>query len=315
MNNRKLTWRHLKALNQLFVSKRTEAKILDNGYIKNVLMEQKKLIKYKSDNLKILEANSGYSLFYQQNFEVDYLHYETFLKEQNLETDARKRYTEEDIKILMFIAEYKDELAKNLTTIRTFSGQVFKGLGSKYLENKPSLKNTVCQILNIDDFPEKDPKNLQWRLVVDCTNPNLIVLCENISHLKCSWKARNSNVELWYVGGNNIGIIDYISTEKLSEPIYYSCDWDYHGLSIYSRIKEKLRLKSCNIKLLVPYTYETALSVNSPHHKSRWKSNEVFSGLKETDFSDKARILINRLIKEDKWIEEESLDLLELLKL
>lgn len=38
---RALTWRHLKALNQLYVDKRTDAKITDNGYIANILMTQK----------------------------------------------------------------------------------------------------------------------------------------------------------------------------------------------------------------------------------------------------------------------------------
>ncbi|ODS77059.1 MAG: hypothetical protein ABS46_18555 [Cytophagaceae bacterium SCN 52-12] len=310
MSNRKLTWRHLKALHQLYIDKRTEAKITDNAYIKNVLIGQKKLIKYKSGNVKILEANTGFTAFYEQHFGTDYLRYETFLREQNLETDARRRYTEDDIQTLMFIAGQKEELVQNLSTIRTFSSEIFKGQGSKYLENKQGLKDAVCKILGIADFPEKDPKNLQWRFVVDCLNPRAVVLCENIAHLKNPWKAREQNIELWYVGGNNIGIIDYISPEKLSKPLYYSCDWDYHGLSIYSRIKEKLRLKSFDIGLLLPDTYETALPVNSPYHKSEWNFNEELSGLNRTHFSKEALQLINKLINENKWIEEESLDLI-----
>lgn len=313
MNNRKLTWRHLKALHQLYISKRTEAKITDNAYIKNVLMGQKKLIKYKSGNVKILEANTGFAVFYKQHFETDYLQYETFLLEQSLESDARRRYTEDDIQTLMFIAGQKEELVQNLSTIRTFSSELFKGQGSKYLENKPGLKDAVCKILGIADFPEKDPKNLQWRFVVDCENPKVIVLCENIAHLKNPWKAREHDIELWYVGGNNIGIIDYISPEKLSKPLYYSCDWDYHGLSIYSRIKEKLWSKSFDIELLLPDTHEATLPVNSPHHKSEWDFNKELSGLNREHFSDEALQLINQLIKENKWIEEESLDLIRML--
>lgn len=313
MSNRKLTWRHLKGLHQLYTAKRTEAKITDNAYIKNVLMEQKRLIKYKSGNIKILEATAGFTAFYQQYFETDYLRYENFLLEQNLESDARRRYTEDDIQTLMFIAGQKEELVKNLSTIRTFSSTIFKGQGSKYLENKPGLKEAVCKILGIEDFPEKDPKNLQWRLVVDCPNPKVVVLCENIAHLKNPWKAIEKNIELWYVGGNNIGIIDNISSEKLSKPLYYSCDWDYHGLSIYCRIKEKLRLKSFDIELLLPDTYETTLPVNSPHHNSEWNFNKELSGLNKDHFSDEALQLIIKLIKDNKWIEEESLDLIRML--
>lgn len=310
MNNLKLNWRHLKALHQLYVYKKTEAKILDNGYIKNVLMAQKKLIKYKTGNLKILESSPAYTSFYKQNFEADYLLYENFLNAHNLENDARRRYTEYDIETLMFIAEQREELVSKLSTIRTFSSEIFKGQGSKYLENKPGLKAAVCKILGIADFPEKDPANLQWRFVVDCPTPEKIILCENVAHLKNPWRVREHNIELWHVGGNNIGIIDFISPDKLSKPVYYSCDWDYHGLAIYSRLKEKLLAKNCNINLLLPYTFETALSVDSPHHNSKWDFKKELSGLISADFTQEAQILIKRLISENKWIEEESLDLL-----
>lgn len=149
--------------------------------------------------------------------------------------------------------------------------------------------------------------------MVDCLNPKAVVLCENIAHLKNPWKAREHNIELWYVGGNNIGITDYISPEKLSKPLYYSCDWDYHGLSIYSRIKDKLRVKFFDIGLLLPDTYETALPVNSPHHKSKWNFNKKLSGLNTADFSEDAIKLIEKLVKENKWIEEESMDLVKLI--
>lgn len=314
MKSRDLTWRHLKGLHQLYLNKRTDAKITDNGYISNVLIAQKKLLKFKSGNKKIIEATNKYISYYEENLKQDYERYSQFLISIDLEDDGRRKYTEEDIQNMMFIDEYKHELTKNLTTIRTFSAELFKGYGSKYLENKPGLKNAVCKILGITDFPENDPKNHQWRCVSDCVNPRVIVLCENIAYLKNPRKAREHNVELWYVGGNNIGIIDFISQEKLSIPIYYSCDWDYHGLSIYSRIKEKLKLKIDIITLLLPYTYETALPVDSPHHKSEWNFNKELSGLNSADFSNDEQKLIIKLIKENKWIEEESMDIIQLLQ-
>lgn len=308
-----LTWRHLKGLNQLYTAGRTAARITDNGYIKNVLMAQKKLIRHKSGNLKILESTNGFKAFYEQNLKTDFNLYESFLQNQELEDDGRRQYTEEDIRTLMFIAEQKEELVKNLTTIKTFSGDIFEEKGGKYLENKPGLKNAVCKILGITDFPDQDPKNLQWRFVIDCIDPKRIVLCENLDRLKNPWKAREHNIELWYVGGNNIGIIDFINSAKLSLPIFYCCDWDFHGLSIYSRIKEKMKSKSCYLNLLIPDTYEVSLPIDSPHHNSRWDFNKTLSGLKQEDFSDESVSLINRLINDNKWIEEESLDLLKIL--
>lgn len=307
---KELTWRHLKALNQLYTDKRTDAKITDNGYIANVLMTQKRLLKFKSGNNKILETTPKYFAFYEENFKQDFEQYTQFLQSANLEDDARRKYSEDDIKTLMLISEYKEELCKTLTTIRTFSAEVFKNHGSKYLENKPGLKNAVCRILGIDDFPDQDPKNHQWRLTVDCQSPIAIILCENIAHLKNPWKSRNANLELWYVGGNNIGIIDFISPDKLKLPIYYSCDWDYHGLSIYSRIKEKLQKLNTYIEIMIPNTYESALPTDSPHHNSKWDFTKDLSGLNKNDFTNNSLQLIKRLIRDDKWIEEESLDLI-----
>jgi hypothetical protein len=310
--NRHLTWRHLKALHQLYTLNRTDAKITDNSYIANVLIAQKKLLKPKSGNIKIIEATPRFKDFYEENFQQDYDRYSQFLQNQDLEDDARRKYTEEDIQTLFFIADHKKELSQNLTTIRTFSSELFKGHGSKYLENKSGLKKAVCKILGIKDFPDRDPKNYQWRLVVDCINPKAIILCENIAHLKAPWKVREVNIELWYVGGNNIGMIDFISSEKLLKPIYYSCDWDFHGLSIYSRIKAKLNQKSAVIKILEPYTLDTAIPVKSEHHKSKWNFNLSLSGLNLADFNANQISLIQSLIKGDKWIEEESMDILQL---
>ncbi len=309
---RGLTWRHLKALNQLYVDKRSDAKITDNGYIVNVLMTQKKLLKFKSGNNKILEAAPKYVAFYDENFKQDFEQYAQFLQTANLEADARRKYSEDDIKTLMFISDYKEELCETLTTIRTFSAEVFKNHGSKYLENKPGLKNAVCKILNIDDFPDKDPKSHQWRLVVDSLNPIAIILCENLAHLKNPWKAREANLELWYVGGNNIGIIDFINPDKLHIPVYYCCDWDYDGLSIFSRIKGKMKSRNCDLNLLIPKIYEVSLPIDSANHNSRWDFNKRLSGLKQEDFADNAINLIERLMNDNRWIEEESLPLIQL---
>jgi hypothetical protein len=108
-----------------------------------------------------------------------------------------------------------------------------------------------------------------------------------------------------------ISIIDHISEEKLKLPVYYSCDWDYHGLRIFKSIREKLRSKSAELSILVP-SLENAIPVNSPNHFSEWNLNESLGGLDYESFSQEEIILIKQLVKENKWIEEESLDLFEM---
>jgi len=272
-------------------------------------MAQKGLLRYRKGNMKVLEAAPHYAGFYEQNLKSAFEQYQHFLVNHDLEDDGRRKYTEEDIQTMIFIADQREEFKQKLTTIRTFSSEFFKNKGSKYLENKPGLLDAVRKILNISAFPEEDPKNLQWRFVVDCLTPVKVILCENIAHLKSPWKAREHNMELWYVGGNNIGIIDHIGEGKLQLPLYYSCDWDYHGLSIYSRIRQKLLSKGVAISLLMPYRIDVALPVNSPHHNSNWIFNKPLSGLDPSAFNKEEHVLIRYLVERNKWIEEESLEL------
>ena len=53
--------------------------------------------------------------------------------------------------------------------------------------------------------------------------------------MKQPWIAKNTEVKMWYVGGNNIKVLDDIDEKELVKPIYYSCDWDLAGLQIYTR--------------------------------------------------------------------------------
>lgn len=301
-----MKWIEFKALNNLYI----------NGEIKlNNTLIQSGEINYLINSLQILDRSHdklfrvrGFTEIYEKEYLEKYNRYETFLLRRGL-LKPQTRLDEGDILTLIFIDDHKEELIKNLSSIRTFSSKLFKGQDSKYLENKSGLKAAVCKILSIADFPEKDPKNLQWRLVIDCTKPKIIVLCENIAHLKNPWKARELNMELWYVGGNNIAKIDAIDPAKLRLPVYYSCDWDFDGLSIYSRIKEKLKAKNCKLQLIIPNNYEASLHIHSGHHNSKWNFSKKLSGLKYEDFSDEAINLIERLIKDNKWIEEESFEL------
>lgn len=305
-------WKYLIGLNQLYKNEKTNLKIGNNSFIKQILMKQKKLIKPKMGNPKILEAKYGFKEYFEKEFLPYFEYYSNFFEKAGLESNAQKTYNESDLKSLAFIYYQKVQLKKNLTTEYTFSARVFKGKGAKYLTNKPSLRNAVLQLLDIDEFPEKDPKNSQWRLVVDCENPKLVVICENIACLKVPYEYKQNNIELWYVGGNNTNPLKDIPAQKIELPLFYFCDWDHHGLSIFSRIKGIFKEKGKEITLIEPTILEGALPVNSPHHKSKW-CKKKFSGLNREDFSMQQQKIINHLIQDDIWVEEESMDLIELL--
>lgn len=302
--NKNITWKELKALNDIYEKGKTRAKIKSHPYIE-YLIEDKGFLDFKEGNNNILVPTDKYYYFYEYNFKKPYLASKDFLESKGIEASAKKSFTFEDIKTLMFINENRVELGSKLTNIEDFSSKIFEN--SKYLKNKISLKKAVCQILDIQDFPI-EKKEHQWRLVVDNPNPKAIVLCENKSFLRQPWIAKELEIKLWYVGGNNIKIIDDIDEMELLRPIYYSCDWDLAGLQIYSRIKSKLKLRNKEINILYPNEPHKKIPTTTPYHRSFWNSKNL-SGLDPKLFSQDQQSLIKDLIQENLWIEEESTNL------
>lgn len=307
-----LEWRHLKGLYQIYKQGQTRLKIASNLFVNQILIKQKKIIRFKLGNHAILEKTIGFDSFFEKELLATYEYYNEFFTHANIENDARKTFSEEDLKTLIFIFNQREELKKSITTEYTFSSRVFKK-SSKYLSNKPSLRNAVLQLLAITEFPEKDPKNNLWRFVVDCPNPKAIVLCENLTCLKVPLEYKANNIELWYVGGNNTAPLIDMPSEKLILPTFYFCDWDYNGLLIYSRVKKIIEGKAGTIVLIEPSTLDNSLPVNIKHHASKWNPKE-FSGLIKSDFTENQIEIINKLIQNDIWVEEESMDMITLLK-
>jgi hypothetical protein len=303
-HSKDFTWPVLKALNDLYEKKKTAAKIQEVDYIR-YLMTQTDLIAQKKGNNNVLVAGDDYEKYYEDNFQSAYQYYYNFFKKVDIRPDGGKNFTEEDIRTLMVIYESRNELRGNLSNIEDFSGKIFDYAGSKYLKLRNSVRNAVLKILEIDEFPQTS-KDLQYRLVVDYPNPKAIILCENKSFLKQPWNAKELEAKLWHVGGNNIAIIDDIDEMELAYPMYYSCDWDFHGLTIFQRIKNKLKNRGVEIKILTPPPPHQYLPTDSFMHKSRWDYKVAFSGLDKKVFSTNEQELVAKLIKEDLWIEEES---------
>ena len=122
---RKLTWRHLKALNEIYVKGKTKSKLRGHDYVEH-LIKRKKYIRPQAGNLKILEAQDDYFPFFKKQLLPYFQRYQSFFEQEQLEHDARRPYPEEDILTLMFIAKNKETLRKELTTQRTFSTKIFK---------------------------------------------------------------------------------------------------------------------------------------------------------------------------------------------
>lgn len=304
MNNNNITWKELKALNDIYVKGKSKARIQSHPYIK-YLIEDRAYLEFEEGNNKVLITTNKFDEFYKVKFEKQFRASKKFLEIHGIETTAKKSFTTEDIKTLMLISENKKEFSSKLTNIEDFSSKIFEN--SKYLKGKISVRNAVCKILGIEEFPLGQIDH-QWRLVVDNPNPKAIILCENKSFLRQPWIAKEMQVKLWYIGGNNIKMIDEIDEIEFTKPIFYSCDWDLAGLQIYCRIKSKLTIRNKETKILYPNKPHKKIPVDTFSHKSFW-NNKPISGLNRNDFNSHELELINDLINNDKWIEEESTDL------
>jgi Uncharacterized protein conserved in bacteria C-term(DUF2220) len=230
-----------------------------------------------------------------------------------LDWDGRQNFDEYDLQTFQFIVANRADFKNGLTTIRHFSSVFFREKGSKYLEMHPGITRIVYKLLMIEAFPDQDPKNHQWRFVVDHPAPRFIILCENLANLKQPLIALQNQLELWYVGGNNIAIINQINPDKLVVPIYYSCDWDLAGLQIYTRLREIFAQKECFLCLLEPVDKTAMVDTSSPNHLSEWRQDKSYSGLDTVFFTARQLLIIEELIDKKKWIEEETQDLIKML--
>lgn len=293
-----MNWIELKALKNLYLNKEIKAsKTISQSGEFNYLINSLRVLDRSHDKVFALE---GFERTYESDYQKRNDKYMAFLSENDL-LKPQIRFEESDIKILMDLKEgmdsnelvpIRDQILANEETVRGVSLMFFKN--EKYLIGKDSLINSVKQILKIDVLA--DDKDQQYKYVLECTDPKCIVLCENIDFLKRPSFPRSHNIELWYAGGMNLNKLDYSNTRNL--PIYYSCDWDYHGLCIiYPIVKEKIP-KIC---LLTPNGKPK--SIVETEHKSNWKvnSNEFDVFLDETQMA-----IVKDLIKKDQWIIEES---------
>lgn len=295
-----MNWIEFKALNNLYRNKEIKlgSTISQSGEF-NYLINSLRVLDRSHDKVFALE---GFERTYENDYQKRYDEYEAFLSENDL-LKPQTRFEESDIEILMDLKlgmesgellSIRDEIKKKEETVRGVSLMFFRN--EKYLLGKESLINAVKQFLEIDSLA--DDKDQQYKYVLECHDPKCIVLCENIDFLKRPSFPRSQNIELWYAGGMNLNKLDFSDHRGL--PIYYSGDWDYHGLCIiYPIVKEKIP----TIQLLTPNGSPKGISETD--HKSYWKGypNELESLLDESQ-----KAILKGLIEKDQWIIEESND-------
>ena len=304
-----MNWTVLKALDKLYRHEPVSINqtLKDSGEI-TYLTDPLQLVQEQS---KQLIAQDGFAGFYERHYKSNFEKYQAFLKANNL-LKSQTRFEEKDIQTLMRIKASRDagsldQLRKQLIefdeSVRGVSQMFFTN--DKYLDNRPSVVDALKVILDITHFSNEKDQQYMYRL--ECDEPHVIVLCENLDFLTKPNKPRKHHIELWYAGGKNVAKLQYAKDRDL--PIFYSCDWDYDGIFIiYPLVKQKIP----NIQLLIPNG--TPKSISETEHRSKWQS-EVKRGelAAKGVLTSEELALIDTLITQDQWIIEESNDLLSML--
>jgi hypothetical protein len=312
--NKEFSWQHLRALHQLRSTGETHMKVHDNAYFQHLinqgLLGRKRPSASRTHRADELRFNQEYD----REFDLIYHEAKQFLDAYGLDI-PQARFTLAEVIGLQRIYTQCDIIVKEEQSRGRISS-TFLG-SSKVLKHSELLDKAVLRILSLERYPQLDNILDRALLVSGCPKGRRIVLCENDAYLRQPDKAEALRTALWYAGGNHIAKLRYSPDPGLH--FYYSCDWDHHGLMIYSRIRAIYAERGYRLQLLTPVGGVEHKMVGSLNHNSQWEKRYWTKHLLNTDhatslFDAPQRQLLTSLLQANKWIEEESNDLKELLR-
>lgn len=248
---------------------------------------------------------------YEEGLKKEFLAYKSFLEEYKIWSNNTE-FTENDVKTLIEISNLMQYDGINTKSQfeemsrRQIATWFEKGNGksSKYLDTKEVLVQAFKKITGINDILGDDEKTQEYMFVVKCklAQRKNIILFENLDRLRTPKLAQDNMIESWYAGGNNTPKLENW-IHSVDVPIYYFCDWDRAGLTIYQRVKEMFIKQGKDIILITP-KISLRKSVNSPNHDDSWTKGQNVT-LTERYYSSEQINIISDLKDKAEWIEEE----------
>jgi hypothetical protein len=309
------TWHTVRAMHELRHQGRTQLQVLPgNAYVQDLL--DRHLLRLKPGRRPVLlkESGAGFDQEFDALLATAHDEAQQFLEAHQLLTPYLN-YTLRQIQGLAgayanAVVIVRDELPR-----REISTQLMGG--SKVLKNHPALFRDTLRLLGLSELATADHIMQTSVYKTGQLRARVVVLCENENYLKQPRKAEQLGVELWNAGGRNVGKLErhFVPTPDIS--LYYACDWDYDGLTIFRTIAAGYRRQHRTIQLLTPTA--TPQPVGSPDHASQWQSRLWDDDL-EPDapaievFTEAQQQLIRQLIANNTWIEEEGTNLPTLLR-
>lgn len=204
------------------------------------------------------------------------------------------RYSIQEIEALIDIEIEKQIILKQEISFQNILTMYFGS--SKHRTAHSNLSKAIKAILGIAFFPEESKDQQYISILYPKEGTQFIVLCENKNRLITP---RQSHIEFWYAGGKNTKQLEFIP--KPTQPIFYLFDWDYDGLEIYIRIKQKYFPA---IKAFLPENPEILMVKQSDvkNHHSKWRNKKFLTYLNEQE-----KLLAEILLANDSIIEEQNI--------
>lgn len=312
--NKEFSWQHLRALHQLRTTGETHMKVHENAYFQHLLDQGLLGRKRPSATRTSRTDKTRFNDEYDREFDLLYKEAKQFLDAYDLDI-PQARFTLAEIIGLQRIYTQCDVIVKEEQSRGRISS-TFLG-SSKVLKHSELLDKAVLRILSLERYPQLDNVLDRALLISGCPKGRRIVLCENDAYLRQPDKAEALRTALWYAGGNHIAKLRHSPDPGLH--FYYSCDWDHHGLLIYSRIRAMYAERGYHLQLLTPVDEAERKTVGSLNNNSQWEKTHWTKYLMDGDpatslFDAPQRQLLVQLLQANKWIEEESNDLKALLQ-
>jgi hypothetical protein len=276
-----------------YLAKLSQEKVLAICY------QNENYIRHLIDRKAIEENNKKFSVtkkFEEEiadEIETTFNKCSSFLKKYNL-AFLETRYTIQEIEALIDIETEKQIILEQEISLQNILTKYFGS--SKHKTAHSNLSKAIKTILGIDFFPEESKDQQYFSILYPKEETKFIVLCENKNRLITP---RQNHIEFWYAGGKNTTQLEFIPKPK--QPIFYLFDWDFDGLEIYIRIKQKY---FPSIKAFIPSDPEILMvkQEDVKNHHSKWRNKKFLSQLNEQE-----KLLAETLIENDSIIEEQKI--------
>lgn len=283
-----------------YLVKISKEKTLQKNYESETLIlhwvERNFLASTKESPNKFYKTNLFDEPFNEEIF-PSFQKYNSFIQKHQIE-NLENHYSVQEFETLIQIEKDKFEIIKDEYTFQTILTKYFGS--SKHRKADSLLSEAIKRILGIEYFPEESKDQQFLSVLYPKNETRFIILCENKNRLIAQ---RHDFIEYWYAGGKNTKQLQFIPRPKL--PFFYLFDWDFDGLNIYTQIKSKY---FPTIKAFIPDNFESLMENQEDvkEHYSKWKNNNCFQHLNETE-----KAIATVLFDTDSIIEEQKIALNE----